>query len=296
MGGLDQTRAHKRILVETVIALRPKYGLNILLKYFHLARATFYYHVKKMSKPDKYQSLRNMIHQIFDESHETYGYRRVQMILDTKGIHYAPETIRRIMRQEGLISEVYWRKGQQYRSYHGEVGHVADNLIKQDFKATRPYEKLATDVTQIKVNDQRLYLSAIIDLFSNEVLAYDIRESPNKIQIQQTLSQLTTKITFNDDVILHSDQGWLYQLDNYQNYLKEHQITQSMSRKGNCLDNAPIESFFGLLKKEFVYRLSFKNTTDFIEQLKTHINWFNTKRINRKQGKTPYEIRRFALE
>lgn len=167
------------------------------------------------------------------------------MTLDTQGTHYAPETIRRIMRQENLMSDIYWRKNHQYHSYRGPVGRVADNLIKQNFKATRPYEKLATDVTQIKIKDRRLYLSAIIDLFSNEILAYDIRDLPGQLQIKETLSQLTTKVTFNNDIILHSDQGWLYQLDSYLNYLTEHRITQSMSRKGNCLDNAPIESFFG---------------------------------------------------
>ena len=284
-------------MVETIKALRPKYGLKRLLEYVRIPRATFYYHLKQLGKPDKHEALRADIHRIFEESHQTYGYRRVQLTLENEGSHFAKETIRRLMREENLISDIYWKKNRdRYSSYRGDIGKVADNLYQQDFSVHTPFTKLATDVTQIKINNDKLYLSAIIDLFSNEVLAYDVRDSPNQAQVTNTLNILTAKNSLNDEVILHSDQGWLYQLDSYQNYLKENNITQSMSRKGNCHDNAPIESFFGLIKREFIFRNEFKDTSEFIERFKKYINWFNEKRINTKKGKTPIQIRDLALK
>lgn len=142
----------------------------------------------------------------------------------------------------------------KYSSYKGEVGEVAPNLLERHFKTNQPNRKWVTDVTEFKVNDQKLYLSPILDLFNGEVVSYNLSRHPNFKQITDMLEGAFQKLPDKvDNLILHSDQGWQYQMKSYQNLLKAKGITQSMSRKATCLDNAVAENFFGLLKTELFY-------------------------------------------
>lgn len=150
------------------------------------------------------------------------------------------------------------RKNEQYHSYKGEVGKVAENILNRDFNANKPFEKLTTDVTQFKVCNDKVYLSPVMDLYNREIVAYAISLSPNFAQIREMLQGLTERLPKGATPIFHSDQGWQYQHTEYQSYLKEHNITQSMSRKGNCMDNGAMENFFGRLKVEMFYGEKFE--------------------------------------
>ena len=152
---------------------------------------------------------------------------------------------------DGLKSII--RKKRKYNSYKGTVGIIADNLLERNFKADKPNEKWVTDVTKFKVNDEKVYLSPIVDLFNGEIISYSLATHPVFSQVVEMLDKAFAKIPNNTNLILHSDQGWQYQMKQYQHLLHQKGIRQSMSRKGNCIDNACAENFFGLLKSELYY-------------------------------------------
>ena len=136
----------------------------------------------------------------------------------------------------------------KYRSYKGEVGKNAPNLLNRDFHADKPNQKWVTDVTEFSLFGEKLYLSPILDLHSSDLVSYTISERPALNMVTTMLGEAFEKIPDGTNLILHSDQGWQYQHKQYRRMLREKGIRQSMSRKGNCLDNAVIENFFGLLK------------------------------------------------
>jgi len=182
-------------------------------------------------------------------------------------------------------------KNGKYHSYKGEVGKVADNLLKRDFHSTKPFEKLTTDVTQFNVCDEKVYLSPVLDLFNNEVVSYSVSTSPNLEQVREMLNGLFEKLPADATPIFHSDQGW-----QYQRLLAEHNIIQSMSRKGNCMDNGAMENFFGRLKVEMFYGEKFESVNAFIDELKNYIHYYNNERISLKlKGMSPVQYRTHSL-
>ena len=184
------------------------------------------------------------------------------------------------------------RKNEKYHSYKGEVGKVADNLLNREFKADNPFEKLTTDVTQFNVCNKKVYLSPVMDLFNREIVSYSISLSPNLWQIREMLDGLFKRLPNNARPIFHSDQGWQYQHKEYQRLLSSHNITQSMSRKGNCMDNGAMENFFGRLKVEMFYGEKFKSVDTFIEELRAYIDYYNNERISMKlNGMSPVQYR-----
>ena len=186
-------------------------------------------------------------------------------------------------------------KGKQrknkYKSYKGKVGKIAPNILERNFNATKPFEKLATDVTEFAVCDEKVYLSPIIDMYNNEILSYSISLSPNFTQTREMLDKLFQIMPINTKPILHSDQGWQYQMREYQRILKENNIIQSMSRKGNCLDNSVMENFFGRLKTEMFYGEKFESVNTFIYKLEKYIYYYNNERINLKLKMSPVQYR-----
>ena len=183
------------------------------------------------------------------------------------------------------------RKNDKYHSYKGTVGKVADNLLKREFYADNPFEKLTTDVTQFKVCDEKVYLSPVMDLYNREIVAYNISTSPNMEQIRDMLNGLFERLPRNARPIFHSDQGWQYQHPEYQRLLEEHNITQSMSRKGNCMDNGAMENFFGRLKVEMYYGEKFERVNAFIKALEEYIYYYNNERIISKLKMSPVKYR-----
>lgn len=136
------------------------------------------------------------------------------------------------------------------RSYKGQVGLIADNILQRQFQANKPNQKWVTDVTEFNIRGEKLYLSPIMDLFNGEIVAFKTQRRPVFGLVKDMLSDALEKLKRDDKPVVHSDQGWQYQMSNYRKQLTDNGLTQSMSRKGNCLDNASMESFFGILKSE----------------------------------------------
>ena len=270
--------------------------MTALLKLAEMPRSTYYYWLKQLKKEDKYTEIKKQIKLIFDENKGLYGYRRITDELHNRGFKINHKAVFRLMKILGLKSIV--RPKRRYSSYKGEVGKIADNLLKRDFKAEKPNEKWATDVTEFKVLNTKLYFSPIIDLFNGEVVSYNLSRHPNFQQIKDMLNKAFEKIPDNTNLILHSDQGWQYQMKQYQYALKQKGIRQSMSRKGNCLDNACAENFFGILKSEMFYlkEKEYKNIEELEKDIIEYIDYYNNKRIKGKlKGMSPVQYRIHSL-
>lgn len=234
-----------------------------------LPRSTYYYHLKNLDKPDKYKEIKKKVRQIYQENKGRYGYRRITMVLKRNGYLINHKTVQKLMKELGLICLVRMKK---YKSYRGEVGKIAPNLLGRNFKAEKADEKWVTDITEFSLFGQKLYLSSILDLFNSEIVSFSIAERPVYGQIQTMLETAFEKHTNLEGLIFHSDQGWQYQLKTYQGQLLGKGIRQSMSRKGNCLDNSVMENFFGLLKSELLYLQEFTSIEHFKKELEDYIN------------------------
>ena len=193
------------------------------------------------------------------------------------------------MKQLGLFCRVRMKR---YKSYRGEVGKTAPNLLERNFEATRPNQKWVTDITEFSLFGKKLYLSPILDLHSRDIVSYAISKHPRFSLVTDMLEQAFQKLPDTSNLILHSDQGWQYQMKPYQRMLEAKGIRQSMSRKGNCLDNAVIENFFGLLKTELLYLQDFESMEHFEQELIDYLHYYNNRRIKRKLKGLPPALHR----
>ena len=273
--------------------LRQEHDLKLLLEIAQLPRATFYYHAKRMVREDKYANIKTKLTELFHEHQGRYGYRRITDELHNQNFAINHKTVQRLMKELGLVCRVRMKK---YRSYKGEVGKVAENLLDRNFHAEKPNRKWTTDVTEFRLFGQKLYLSPIMDLCSGDIVTYTLSESPNLLMVTTMLEQALKVLPEKHELILHSDQGWHYQHKQYRQILKENGITQSMSRKGNCYDNAAMESFFGHLKSELLYLQEFESVDHFKRELIRYIDYYNNRRIKaRLKGLPPALHRQQAL-
>lgn len=278
--------------MKVIQELRQRHSLELLLQIARLPRSTFYYHVKHQ-EGDKYAREREEIKRIFHENKGRYGYRRVTTALRNSGFTLNHKTVQRLMKELGLICRVRMKK---YRSYKGEQGTVAPNLLNREFTAEKPNQKWVTDVTEFRLFGQKLYLSPIFDLCSGDIVTYTLSESPNLSMVITMLEQAFQKIPNDTNLILHSDQGWHYRHKHYVAMLKEKGVRQSMSRKGNCYDNAVMENFFGHLKSELLYLQEFESLDHFKQELTDYIDYYNNRRIKaRLKGLPPALHRQQAL-
>lgn len=254
-----------------------------------MARSVFYYHHRRMTRPDKHAQLRERISTIYHRHKGRYGYRRITLELRNEGFVANHKLVERLMREAGLKSLVRLKK---YRSYRGESGRIAPNVLHRDFSAELPNRKWATDVTQFKVCGQKLYLSPVIDLYNREIVSYTLSLHPDLRMVIEMFEKATEGRKTSGKLILHSDQGFHYQHRTYQNMLIDKGITQSMSRKGNCLDNAVIENFFGILKSEMFYGQTFSSVDELSREVAAYIDYYNNDRIKAKlKGMSPVKYR-----
>jgi len=199
----------------------------------------------------------------------------------------------RLMRVLGLKSKVRVKK---YRSYKGEVGRIAPDHLQRNFSAGKPNEKWVTDVTEFNVKGEKLYLSPIMDLHNGEIISYQTARRPTLPLVMNMLNKAYRRLANQQTPMLHSDQGWHYQHTSYRQKLAERGLTQSMSRKGNCLDNAAMESFFGTLKSELYYLNRYESIDELERDIKQYIHYYNHDRIKQKlKGLSPVEYRTQAL-
>ena len=253
-----------------------------MLKAIGLSRSTYYY---ELGKSDKVQE-RNIdlsaeISAIFTEHKGRYGVRRVYQELVKHGYQVNHKRVQRIMHQLGLFGK---RPKEKYHSYKGEVGKVADNIINRDFSTTKPLEKWTTDVSQFNLPCGKCYISPILDMNTNEVISYNLSQSPNMEQVKDMLKKAFERFPSVEGLILHSDQGWQYQHAAYREELQKHKVIQSMSRKGNCYDNCIMETFFGRLKNEMFYGFEKEYTSFeiFSNAIADYIDYYNNRRIQSK--------------
>lgn len=215
------------------------------------------------------------------------------MALKNLGMVINHKCVQRLMQLMGLKSRIRMVK---YRSYQGEVGKVADNVLQRQFKADRPNSKWATDVTEFNVRGEKLYLSPVMDLFNGEIIAFTTQRRPLYSLVKEMMDDALKLLKPNEKPLMHSDQGWQYQMQHYQQQLKQHGLTISMSRKGNCLDNAAVESFFGTLKSECFHGCEFASIDELEQTVKDYIHYYNHERIKVKlKGLSPVEYRKQAL-
>lgn len=264
-----------------------------MLKWIKMARSVFYYHLKRLVQQDCYGDIKAAIASIYHQNNGRYGYRRICLALRSEGLIINHKTVLKLMSQMNLQAK---RKKRHYHSYKGEVGNIAPNIIGRNFSASEPNQKWTTDITQVNIADTKLYLSPILDMYNGEIVSYTISRSPNLKLTTDMLKNAFRKVKDLKGLILHSDQGWQYQHKRYQHMLKQKEIIQSMSRKGNCLDNAMMENFFGLMKNELLYINHFDSIDEFEKELRKYIWWYNNKRIKlRLNGMSPVQYRAHSM-
>ncbi|ATV58178.1 IS3 family transposase [Fusobacterium pseudoperiodonticum] len=282
--------------VRVIAELRAKYPFKILLKIAGISRSVYYYYIDKKDIDEKNKDIIEKIKEIYYLNKGRYGYRRVTLELKNQGLNINHKKVQRLMKKLNLQSII--RKKRKYSSYKGQIGKIADNHIKRNFEATAPNQKWFTDVTEFNLRGEKLYLSPILDAYGRYIVSYDISRSPNLEQINHMLNLAFKENENYENLIFHSDQGWQYQHYSYQERLKEKKITQSMSRKGNSLDNGLMECFFGLLKSEMFYEQEekYKTLEELKEAIKDYIYYYNNKRIKEKlKGLTPASYRSQSL-
>lgn len=277
----------------------------------HIAKSVYYYTLSKADKDDKNDEIMVEIINIFYENKGYYGYRRIHMELLNKGYKISHSKVKRLMSKMKLYGKNPAQK-QRYNSYKGDMNGVCSNLLlekkynrhtkkineKRNFKTTSVNQKWTTDISEFKIAAGKLYLSPILDMHNREIVSYDISTKPDLSQISRMLNDAFSKHTDLTGLIFHSDQGWQYQHYSYHQFLLDKGIKQSMSRKGNCLDNSPMENFFGKMKNEMFYgnETSFNTLEELKQEMTEYIKYYNENRIQIKlKGLTPLQVRNQAL-
>lgn len=247
-----------------------------------------------MKKENPDLELEETIQSIFDENNGNYGYRRIQLELRNREYNVNHKKVQRIMKKLGLKGDKFIRKTRKYSSYKGKVGTISKNQINRRFHTTVCHQKLTTDITEFKCLDGvKLYLNPIMDMYNGEILSYGISMRPTLELAIKPLNE-ALEITKNSKyrTTVHSDQGWHYQHRKWVNTLKKNKVFQSMSRKGNCIDNSPIENFFGLLKQEMYHGQERCSFEDLKKRIEEYIHYYNNKRIKQKlAGMSPVQYR-----
>ena len=256
--------------------------LKHLLKAIGMARSTYFYELSKTNAvQERNAAVEAEIQAVFTQNKGRYGVRRVHAELVHRGYAVNHKRVQRLMHEMDLHGK---RPKEKYHSYKGEVGRVAANVIDRDFGTTAPMEKWTTDVSQFSLPWGKCYLSPILDMNTNEIVAYDLSQSPNLEQVSRMLHSAFERFPHLDGLVMHSDQGWQYQHPMYREELKKHGVIQSMSRKGNCYDNCIMETFFGRLKNEMFYgcEKQYESFSAFSAAIAEYINYYNNERIQRK--------------
>ncbi|WP_090987737.1 IS3 family transposase [Bacillus sp. OV322] len=283
-----QRKITKQDKAQVVYELRHTYPVKALVRLAGIPRSTYYDLVRRINLPDPDADLKVEVKAIYEENEGRYGYRRIRDELVDRGQKVNHKKVQRIMKELGLKCLVRMKK---YKSYKGTVGKIAPNILDRHFTADAPNEKWVTDITEFKLFGQKLYLSPVLDLFNGEIITYTIGSRPTYSLVSGMLEKAFERLPENNQLLMHSDQGWHYQMKQYRHALESRGIVQSMSRKGNCYDNSVMENFFGIMKSELLYLKEFESVDHFKRELQQYINYYNTKRIKAKLKMSPVQYR-----
>ncbi|MDU4759589.1 MAG: IS3 family transposase [Veillonella sp.] len=274
-----------------ISSLRREFKLTEILAALCFPKATYMYWQQRFDRVDSDLQIRIAIEDI-RKDHPNYGYRRLLPLLQSRGIVVNKKRLQRIMQKFNLQVIAFSRKSRKYNSYKGVRGRIAPNRIKRRFHCNQPHQKITTDTTEFKYYEldangalkvRKLYLDPFMDLYNLEIISFSISPTPSAESIlsaQQQAIEKTADAKYRRT--FHSDRGWGYQMKAYQYNLKVHNIFQSMSRKGNCLDNSPMENFFAILKQEMYYGNTFHSYDELKMAIENYIMYYNTKRIKER--------------
>jgi len=274
--------------------LRKEYFVVVLCRVLDVSTSGYYAYLKRPEKEISLEDLKILgrIKQVYKAHAGTYGAKRISKALGNekgnKKLIVNHKKVARLMREEGLKAKVRRPKSTKESKEHA-TGFVYKNLLNRDFKAERPNEKWVTDLTEIWIGTRKFYISAILDLFNNEIVASIEGSSPNQELVAATVRKAmkARKLKTLKGIIIHSDQGSVYRSFLYYGLSQELRFTPSMSRKGNCWDNAVIESFFSQFKTEFPCFYPINTAKTFIVNFHKYIRYYNEKRIQKKTGFVP---------
>lgn len=278
---------------EVIYRHRAVYPITVMCQFFGVSRSGYYGYVKRKGHPEKDASLALMLRQQQERCHQTYGYRRMYLWLESQDIHHNPKTVLRVMKKYGILSEI--RRKRKWQNL-GQQVHRYENLLNRQFKSSAPNRKWVTDISYIHTKEGVLYLSMIRDLYDNSIVAYKTatQQTVNLVLDTIRLAMKKEKMKIAAELQLHSDQGFQYTSQGYFKLTQAYGITPSMSRRGNPYDNALAENFFSILKTECIYRHkpnSFKEANDMID---SYIHFYNNERIQTKTGVAPLTLRHSA--
>ena len=277
----------------TIYRHREEYPISVMCRFFEVSRSGYYDYVRRLGRKEKDADLAEIIRNQQERCFRTYGYRRMWLWLEKQGVHHNPKTILRIMRKYGLLAEIRRRRkwvqmGQQLHKY--------ENLLNRRFQADRPNSKWVTDISYIHTKEGILYLSMIRDLYDNSIVAYKTgtQQTVNLVLDTIRLAMKKEKKKIAAELHLHSDQSFQYTSHGYFKLTQSYGITPSMSRRGNCYDNAMAENFFSILKTECIYRLKPKTLAEARDAIDAYIHFYNHERIQLKTGVAPLSLRHSA--
>jgi len=267
-----------------------RYPVTVMCKFFGVSRSGYYAYVRRMNRPQKDEPLARMIHECQDKCGKTYGYRRVHIWpMREKSLYFNPKTVLSVMNKYGLLAEIRRRK--KYKVM-GEQIHRYENLLNRNFSADRPNARWVTDISYIHTKEGVLYLSMIRDLYDNSIVTYRVGTEQSVNLVLNTIKDAMQNEKVAAELQLHSDQGFQYTSRAYFALTQEYGITPSMSRRGNCYDNAMAENFFSILKTECIYRRKLMTSSEARQLIDEYIWFFNNERIQLKTMLTPLEKRR----
>lgn len=260
------------------------------------------YWQKQFDRPNKDEEVENKVKEIFELHKGNYGYRRVEKDLRAEGLIVNSKKVRRIMKKLDLKCVSFTRKSRKLNTYRGTVGTIAENLINRRFDTCIPHQKITTDTSEFKYYEidskgklviKKAYLDPFLDMFNREIISFSISKKPSAESISKALKEAIDKTSeCKYRRTFRSDQGWAYQMKSYSKTLKDNRIFQSMSRKGNCLDNSPMENFFGVMKQEMYYGKIYNSFEELELAINEYIYYYNHKRIKSKLGwKSPVVYR-----
>jgi len=266
--------------------------INTNPKLLHIKKSAYYFTLSKIDKDIKNDELMNKIIEIYYRHKGRYGYRRITLELNHSGYSVNKKKVQRLMKRMDIHG--IKRNKRKYSSYKGEIGKVASNLIKRSFFSNTPNKKWYTDITEFNLRGNKLYLAPILDGCASDIVSYRISYHPDLKQTMDMIKEAIENNPNHKDLIIHTDQGWQYQHYTFVKTLEINGIKQSMSRKGNSLDNGLMENFFGLLKTEMYYGQEDKYQTleDLWKAIDEYIYYYNNDRIKeRLKGLSPLQYR-----
>ena len=264
-----------------------------MCKFFGVSRSGYYAFIHRLDRPDRDADLAEAIRRKQQECRSTYGYRRMQLALAANGIYRNPKTVLRVMKKYDLLSEI--RRRRKWINM-GQQVHRYENLLNRQFQSDRPNHKWVTDISYIHTKQGILFLSMIRDLYDNSIVAYKTgtEQTINLVLDTIRLAMRKEKKKVAAELQLHSDQGFQYTSQAYFKLTQKYGITPSMSRRGNCYDNAMAENFFSILKSECIYRHKPSSFREANEMIDRYIHFYNHERIQLKTGVAPLTLRHSA--